>query len=309
MREFFAALAPANIDALEALSHQQVAKHGQLIAQQEKDVQRLEYSANRAYQQYNSVDPKNRLIAATLEDRWEAALGEVEQAKQNLDHTRHDKPTAVTVPSSLRQAFTDVGKQLPTIWPELGDESRRELLRTLINQINIRRDSHGVAHLRIVWHGSMVSETEVQLRVFTMRGTEIEKAVIERMRQLLDQGNTITEVADTLNQEGHRPSRSEVFTESVVRKLCRREGLKTICSRSRRGQHPAAYTITQMSALLELPGFWIRNRIRSGKIEITKDERLQCHLFPKSQKMIDSMLALKNGEVNYVEVPKVHING
>jgi len=309
VREFFAAIAPAHIDALEELARQQVAKHHELVIHQENDVERLEYAANRAYQQYDSVDPKNRLIAANLESKWESALSDLEQAKQQLERTRCDKPAATSVPLPLREAFTNVGQQLPAIWPQLDDESRRELLRTLITQVNIRRNSSGVAHLRIVWQGSLVSEARVRLRVFSMRGTDIEKTIVDRIRELLDQGKTFTEVATALNQEGHRPCRSEVFTEAVVHKLCHRHGLKTICSRTRGGEHPTAYTVEQMSAKLKLPGHWIRNRIRSGAIKITKNTHLHCYLFPKTRESVDALLALKNGEVNHVQVPEVQLNG
>lgn len=307
--EFFTALSPANIDALEELSRQQVAKHHQLIDQQQKDVERQEYAANRAYQQYDSVDPKNRLIAASLENKWESALGHLEQAQQNLERTRRDKPTAVTVPLSLREAFTDVGRQLPTIWSQVDDASRRELLRTLIAQVNIRRDSNGVAHLRIVWHGSMVSEAEVRLRVFTLRDSDIEQAVVERIRELLGEGKAISSVAAVLNAEGRRPSRSEMFTEAIVRKLCRRKGMKSMWHSSRIGDHPSAYTVNQICNLLSVPTHWIHNRIRTGTIEAVKNERLHCYLFPKSQEIIDSLQALKNGEVNNVKVPEVHLDG
>lgn len=307
--EFFTALAPANIDALEELSRQQVAKHNELIAQQEKDVQRLEYAANRAYQQYDAVDPKNRLIAANLEDKWESALSELEQAKQNLDSTRRDKPTTMFVPPSLREAFTDVGKQLPTIWQLLSDTSRRELIRTLITQVNIRRDSNGIAHLRIVWHGSMVSETEVRLRVFTLRDSDIEQAVVDRIGELLQAGQTFATAAETLNAEGYRPTRNDQFTESIVRKLCNRKGLQSMFHRTRIGAHQSVYTVQQVCEILSVPIHWIHNRIRSGKIIATRNEQLHCYLFPRSQETIESLLAFKNGEIDNVQIPEVQLDG
>jgi hypothetical protein len=50
----------------------------------EQDVKRLDYAAKRAERQYDNVHPENRLIASTLETRWESALAEPEQSKARL---------------------------------------------------------------------------------------------------------------------------------------------------------------------------------------------------------------------------------
>jgi hypothetical protein len=57
-----------------------------------KEVQRLDYAAKRAERQYNSVDPENRLIAATLEKKWEGALAELQQAQTRLTEAKAQSP-------------------------------------------------------------------------------------------------------------------------------------------------------------------------------------------------------------------------
>ena len=51
-----------------------------ILAAQRQQLQRLRYAASRAERQYQQVDPENRLIAAELERRWEAALRELREA-------------------------------------------------------------------------------------------------------------------------------------------------------------------------------------------------------------------------------------
>ena len=46
-----------------------------------QQVERLRYQAALAERQFNQVDPDNRLVAAELERRWEAALRELRQAE------------------------------------------------------------------------------------------------------------------------------------------------------------------------------------------------------------------------------------
>ena len=73
VQAFFQVLQPAEIDALEQVSTRQAEHQQELVRHLEQEVTRLAYAAHRAERQYNCVDPENRLIAATLEKKWESA--------------------------------------------------------------------------------------------------------------------------------------------------------------------------------------------------------------------------------------------
>jgi hypothetical protein len=57
----------------------------------EQKINQLEYETSRAFEQYNEVDPRNRLVAAELERRWNEKLEELEQAKKNLTNAEIEK--------------------------------------------------------------------------------------------------------------------------------------------------------------------------------------------------------------------------
>ena len=57
-----------------------------IFAARRQQLQRLRYAASRTERQYQQVDPENRLIAAELERRWEAALRELREAEEHLVH-------------------------------------------------------------------------------------------------------------------------------------------------------------------------------------------------------------------------------
>ena len=50
----------------------------------------------RAERQYQAVEPENRLVARTLEQRWEAALLELRRVENDYDRFNRDKPQRVT---------------------------------------------------------------------------------------------------------------------------------------------------------------------------------------------------------------------
>ncbi len=54
----------------------------QVEQQWEMELDRAHYEAERAFRQYNKVEPENRLVARTLEARWEEALRAVQQLER-----------------------------------------------------------------------------------------------------------------------------------------------------------------------------------------------------------------------------------
>jgi hypothetical protein len=81
---FLAALAPAELDALSNARRAQQQVDTALRTSAERQIERKRYAAALAERQFNRVDPDNRLVAAELERRWEAALGELRAAEETL---------------------------------------------------------------------------------------------------------------------------------------------------------------------------------------------------------------------------------
>jgi hypothetical protein len=81
---FLTALAPAELDALSRSRRAQQQMDNALRAGAERELERKRYAAGLAERQFNRVDPDNRLVAAELERRWEAALSEVRAAEEAL---------------------------------------------------------------------------------------------------------------------------------------------------------------------------------------------------------------------------------
>lgn len=307
--EFFRVLEPAQIDALEQVSLKQ-ADHQQQRAQHlQQEVVRLEYQAARAERQYNVVDPENRLIAATLENKWESALVELEQARTHLAEAQAALPHGSTIPVELRASFADVGRRLPELWPRLAAEAKKSLLRTLVERVNLLRDTDGVAQIRIVWRGGFVSEAHVRVPVSSLRYTEAEQRVAERIRRLTDEGKTLDQIAAALNDEGLAPCRGRSFTTRIVIKLKKRFEIVSNLEKVRRGGVPFAYTPAEVAARLRIDRSWIYRRIADGSIRIEKNPAYGCYLFPRSNRCVVQLQRLRKGAVTHVSFPEGHSSG
>jgi len=309
VQEFFRVLRPAEIDALEQVSNRQADHQRELVGYLEQEVRRLEYAAKHAERQYNFVDPENRLIAATLEKRWEYALAEWEQAKGRLSEAKAKAPQPVAIPAEVRQTFADVGRRMPELWSRLSVEARKQLLRTLITGVNLRRDAEGIVQVRIVWRGGLVSETTVRLSVSTRRHLEVEQRIVARIGQLAEQGVQDEAIAEHLNREGFFPCRGVVFTPQIVAKLRTRHGIRSSLGKVRCGNLPTAYTVRELTSIIGVDQTWIYRRIAEGRIRVEKDARVGCYFFPRDQATIGSLKRLKEGKVHQVSFPQEHCDG
>ena len=74
VQAFFAAIQPAQVGALAALMTRRREERAQVERHWAQQLQRISHEAHLARQRYEAVDPANRLVAAELERRWEAAL-------------------------------------------------------------------------------------------------------------------------------------------------------------------------------------------------------------------------------------------
>jgi DNA invertase Pin-like site-specific DNA recombinase len=307
--EFFRVLQPAQIDVLEQVNSRQAEHQHDLVRHLEQEVTRLDYAAKRAERQYNCVDPENRLIAASLEKKWENALAELEQARTRLKEAQaHGAPPA-PVPAELRGAFADVGRRLPEVWPGLSAEAKKQLLRTLVTGVNLQRDGNGILQIRIAWRGGLVSEVSVRVPVSSRRHSEVERAIVQRIRELAEGGLTDGAIARRLNGEGYHPCRSAAFSREIVLKLRCRHHIRLGLARVRAGDLPAAYTVREMAGLLGVDVSWIYRGICDGRIAVEKDPQYGCYLFPRNQRAIASLKRLKAGKVAQVSFPKEHRDG
>lgn len=309
VEEFFRVLQPAEIDALERVSAQQAEHHQELIGHLEQEVKRLQYAAARAERQYNNVDPENRLIAATLEKKWESALAEQEQAQTRLTEARARAPQPVAIPPELRAAFADVGRRLPELWPVLSAETKKRLLRTLVTGVNLRRDENGMVQIRIVWSGGLVGEISARLPVSTRRRSAVEKKIVTRIEELAEQGLRDEAIAERLNQEGFYPCRGTAFTPQIVLKLRCRYTIRVGLGRLRQGDQPHGYTIRAMARLLKVDPAWIYRSLRDGRLRMERDIHFGCYLFPRTKRAVQEMKRLRNGEISHVSFRQEHCDG
>lgn len=298
---FLEAVAPAEVEAwARARQAQRTADEAMLHAEAQQ-LERLRYQASLAQRQFNRVDPDNRLVAAELERRWEAALVEVRRAEEAFARRTEERAGPDRFDPPLRGAVLRLGQRLPELWadPAVSREHRKALLRCLIEKVVLRRTGRDQAGVRIVWRGGASTDLEVALPVNDVTVLARYPAMEQRVRELAEAGQNDIQIARTLTAEGFRsPSRSTVVLRATVSRI--RRAILRLPSRGRstRWNPPAGWaSITDVARRMAIPTKWLYTGIRRGTIRIDRHLGTGRHLFPDADWTFDVLRQLRAHQI------------
>jgi DNA invertase Pin-like site-specific DNA recombinase len=311
VRWFFEALAPAAIDLSARTLAEADSQHTALLAARRQQLQRLRYAASRAERQYQQVDPENRLIAAELEKRWEAALRELREAEALLQHDEQHAP-AWCLPADLLEALHDLGPRLPQLWEQprlFCSAQKKALLRSLIDKVVLHRlggRRGDRVRVRVVWRGGATTTTDLAVAVGRLArrtgATEMEATILRLARE----GQSDTEIATLLTAQGHRSARGATVLPSTVKTIRLRHRLLQNESQSHPRRVAGYLTIPQLAEKLKVPRHWISDRINNGTIVVAKDSATRCYLFPDNLETLRQFRQLLEGKISELGCRKEH---
>lgn len=222
------ALQPAALElSLQALQHVHEERE-RLHQHWQQRLERAGQEARRAERQYQAVEPENRLVARTLEQRWEEALRTQRALQEDYDRFVQEQPRQVS--DDERARIVALAGDLPALWhsPETSASERKEIVRLLVERVvvHVRADSERTV-VEIAWRGGSTTRHETVRSVARYECLRDYTQLLERVGQLRNDGLTIAQVARQLNQEGYRTPRSRKgYTSTSIRKLLSRHRQK-----------------------------------------------------------------------------------
>jgi len=300
VKAFFEALSPLELNAYDRALTTKNETDQQLDRAHRQQLERLRYEAALAQRQFNQVDPDNRLVAAELEKRWEATLVALKQAEETyaLKQQQADPPPVLS--SELKAAFTDIGQKLPQIWDRdvLPRQTKKALLRTLIDKVVIHRPLPEVVQTRVVWKGGDVSTLQVPVPVGSLSdlsgAQEMEKIILE----LSQAGKSDEVIADHLTALGYRSPSKPFVLPNTVKIIRLKHGVFQVRSQSHPRHIPGYLTTSQIARALDISNHWIYDRINNGIIQVNKDPKTRLYLFPDELATLDLFKQLKSGQID-----------
>jgi DNA invertase Pin-like site-specific DNA recombinase len=305
---FFQALSPLELDVYAAAVAAQQATAEQIRHAHEQQVERLRYEATLAQRQFTRVDPDNRLVAAELEKRWEAALATLKQAEEELAIRSVSPSPLLALTPEVRTAFQAIGQHLPTLWRQgrVRQQHKKALVRALIDKVVVHRVSRDQMQARIVWKGGETTTLLIPVPIGTFKdlaGAEtIEQIILERSAAgVLDEA-----IAQELTDLGYRSPMGLVVLPSTVKGIRLKHGILQKRSQSHPRRIEGALTISQLAAALDIDPHWIYDRIHNGTIVIEKDTTTRLFLFPDHPETLERFKGLLAGQFQNLRFSRGH---
>jgi hypothetical protein len=215
-QEVLKALQPAELElALAALRELEV-RDQTIFRQWQMRLERAEYEAALAERRYQEVNPSQRLVAATLERRWNEALLRLEDLKKQVESQRQESRLAT--PEQKAKVLA-LARDLPRLWhaPTTRAKDCKRMLRLLIKDITVEKPNDQkqlLVHIR--WKGGACTDLVVSLPSnFADRvrySAELVEQVWELACSLPD-----AQIVEQLNQEGQLSALGKPFTVSMIK--------------------------------------------------------------------------------------------
>jgi len=262
IRELLETVAPLGVEAALQAAEQLARRDGALREQRELELTQAQYESERAYRQYQAVDPLNRLVAGELERRWNAALQRVSELQEAVRAFE----SVDEISAEEKAGLMELGGDISSIWhaPGISPEAKKRIARTLVKEV-VLIEQEGSIKAVVHWQGGDHSEHTVKRLSYRDSAFPTATDTVEIIRQLARQipDRFITQVLNRLKirtakgltwnearvrairhgheisvyQEGERESRGEVNMLEAARELgCQRSVIRALIEG---GQLPA----------------------------------------------------------------------
>jgi DNA invertase Pin-like site-specific DNA recombinase len=248
----------ASLDAIDKLTSCEDERREALVRQLEQ----LEYEAQRAFEQYDEVDARNRLAAAELERRWNTKLEEVEQVRSTIAELEQTAPKLSTVD---RDRIVAMGKGFEDIWKSkhCPGALRKKIARTIIEEITTTDADDNTLHFVIHWKGGVHTELTMQRPASaTAQKTSMEAQDIIR-KMAVRFGDD--QIASVLNQLGYRTGKGKRWNQTRVGTARRNY---SIVGQKRARPDPEILSLTQAARYCAVSNKSIERLVECGKLNM-----------------------------------------
>ncbi len=222
-RRLLAALTPQEIAVALAAADEVADRRARSHRALELRVERARCDAARAERAFHACEPENRLVARSLETRWETKLHELADAETEL--AEQTKPA----PEPTREQLEALARDVPALWAAetTSEKDRKRLLRALIADVTItsQPESRDIA-VGIRWRTGAAEQHTIQRPPSINDTTRTPPATVELIARL-SRDHTNTEIATELNARGLQTGKGLRFDAQAVRHIRRAHTIPT----------------------------------------------------------------------------------
>jgi DNA invertase Pin-like site-specific DNA recombinase len=207
----------------------------------EQRVQAARYAADRALDQYDECDPKNRLVADTLERRLNDKLRAVADAREQLE--KISRTPALT--NAERERLDNLARTFLVVWKSSAEVTlKKTLLRSAVHEIVVKdvgelptQPGRRGLEVTIHWKGGV--HTSIQVIRSTRSKASKDEPMVDLVKRLNSASHSDREIARVLNRRDPTISR---WTQDNVTQFREQHHIPTVedCDSDRLSMNAAA---------------------------------------------------------------------
>jgi DNA invertase Pin-like site-specific DNA recombinase len=261
--ELFKVLEPAAVAAAVEADAQAADHRDQVREALLRDLQAARYAADRAFRQYDAIDPANRLVAAELEARWNRALERVAEVEAKV--AAHDAATPArdaATPVSLAGLADD----LRSVWraPTTDPRLRKRIVRAVVREVVADLDEPaGEVVLLVHWTGGIHTELRLPRRRRGQRNSTSPDTIAAVRQLVLIASDDV--IAGMLNRNGLRTGHGNRWTRERVTALRSHHGIPV--HRTAPADQAPWLNLNKAAALLRVSPKTLRFAAEAGRID------------------------------------------
>jgi DNA invertase Pin-like site-specific DNA recombinase len=258
---------PAQIQ-IAAQAVEELRKRDEAVSRQRRmRIERAEYEAQLAERRYMEVDPSNRLVASTLEQKWNEALEKLEEIREQYKDFQR-KHLQVATPEQKAKVLA-LAKNFRRVWnaPSTEAKDKKRMLRLLIKDITIEKIAKKKVVLHLRWQGGACEDLHVELLPSMADQVRYPEEVINRVRELAGY-LTDTDIAHTLNQEGRLSPKGKMFTNSMVKWIRYRYKISSPILK-----RPEELTVQEMMKKFGVSLYVVHYWIERGIVQVRRENK------------------------------------
>ena len=233
-------------------------------------IEALRYQADLARARYMEVDPRNRLVAASLEADWNTCLTRLDEMMAERESRRREHRSLTDARQEER--ILELARDFQKVWeaPATRIVDRKRLLRLLIEDITLTREGYKL-HIGLRLRGGKthtLPPVDLPRPRADLVRRDASKEVLAAFEELLEAGHSDATAAVELNRRGHRDSKGDPFTGKSLRGIRLRLGIANCIQQQRAKVREEGYaTAAELAATLEISVGAVRTRGLTGTID------------------------------------------
>ncbi|UCC71282.1 MAG: recombinase family protein, partial [Gemmatimonadota bacterium] len=259
--EILAAISPLGIEAslaaLEKLRAEDDEERRSLVL----ELEQVDYEAQRAFEQYDEVDPRNRRVAKELERRWNVKLEERDRVQAAIAAVEaRNRPLSAEEEKKVR----GLGEDFARVWgsENCPIELKKKIAWTVIEEIIadvVEGENAEVVRMVIHWKGGAHTSLEMP-KAATRIINKTSSDALDVIRKMADR-YADGEIAAVLNRLGYRTGKDLRWNQTRVSAARRSQ---SIPGHTKPRSDPEILSLAQAAAYCEVPMSVIKRLVRNG---------------------------------------------